>query len=92
MGRFTTVLWDLDGTLLDFLYSQRIAVRKCAAEYGLEVSDEMLARYSQINDSFWKRLERGEVTREELLSGRFRAFFGEDGIEGIDAEKFCEAY
>lgn len=92
MGRFTTLLWDLDGTLLDFLYSQRIAVRQCFTLFGREVTDEMISRYSQINDNYWKRLELGEVTKEELLVGRFRTFFEEYDVRGIDAASFCEAY
>ena len=29
MSNFTTILWDVDGTLLDFIYSQRYALTKC---------------------------------------------------------------
>ncbi|MCH5342654.1 MAG: YjjG family noncanonical pyrimidine nucleotidase [Acetatifactor sp.] len=92
MGRFSTLLWDLDGTLLDFLYSQRIAVQQCFTLFDREVTDEMISRYSQINDSYWKRLELGEVTKEELLVGRFRTLFEEYDVQGIDAAAFCEAY
>lgn len=92
MSRFSTLLWDLDGTLLDFLYSQRIAVRQCFERLGRTVTDEMIARYSQINDNYWKRLELGEVTREELLTGRFGTLFAEYRIEGIDAAAFSQAY
>lgn len=92
MGRFTTILWDVDGTLLDFIYSQRISMRKCFQAFGREITEEMLERYSQINDSYWKRLELGEITKEELLTGRFRAFFEEYGIYDMDAESFRQEY
>ncbi len=91
-GRFTTVLWDVDGTLLDFLYSQRYALAKCFRTAGLEATEEQLVRYSQINDAFWRRLELGEITKEQLLTGRFAALFAEYGIEGIDLEAFKEEY
>ncbi len=92
MSAFTTVFWDVDGTLLDFLYSQEYALRKCFRTIGREITEEMIARYSQINDSFWKRLELGEITKAQLLPGRFTAFFAEYGIEGVDVEAFRLEY
>jgi len=91
-GRFSTILWDVDGTLLDFLYSQRYAITKCFHREGLEISEEQIQRYSQINDDYWKRLELGEITKEQLLTGRFIALFEEYGIRGIDVDKFCREY
>ncbi|MCM1045935.1 MAG: YjjG family noncanonical pyrimidine nucleotidase [Candidatus Gastranaerophilales bacterium] len=92
MGGFSTLLWDLDGTLLDFLYAQRIALERSFALYDRDVTEEMLARYSQINDNYWKRLELGEVTKEELLAGRFRTLFEAYQIQGIAPEAFSHAY
>ena len=92
MGRYTTILWDVDGTLLDFLYSQRHSMRKCFEIFGRELTEEILERYSRINDSYWMRLELGEVTKEELLTGRFRTLFEEFNICGIDVDAFRQAY
>jgi len=89
---FTTILWDLDDTLLDFPYSQQFALKKCFRAIGYEITEEQIARYSQINDDYWKRLELGEVTREELLTGRFRTLFNEYGMEGVDVEAFHREY
>ena len=89
---YSTILWDVDGTLLDFLYSQRYAIKKCFKTAGLEITEEQMNRYSRINDDYWKRLELGEVTKEELLTGRFVALFCEYGISGIDLESFCREY
>ena len=78
----TTILWDVDGTLLDFGEAERRAMRRLFAEFGLgECTDEMLRRYAKINVSFWERLERGELTRDQVLCGRFEQFFGECGID-----------
>ncbi len=89
---FTTLLWDVDGTLLDFDYSMRGALRKCFFTAGIPLTEEMIQCYSQINDGYWKRLERGEVTKEELLNGRFRDFFAAQKLEGMDVEAFREEY
>ncbi len=88
----TTILWDVDGTLLDFHYSQRLALEACFKSYGLVMTEEILQRYSAINDSYWKRLELGEITKKELLPGRFITLFEEYGIEGIDVESFRALY
>ena len=40
-----------------------------------ECTDEMLARYSKINRTYWVKLENGEMTKPEILVGRFRDFF-----------------
>lgn len=92
MNQYTTVLWDLDGTLLDFVYSQRHALRKCFDTIGREITEEEIQTYARINDDYWKRLELGEITKEELLPGRFTALFSALGISGVDASAFCAEY
>lgn len=89
---FTTILWDVDGTLLDFDYSMRLSLRKCFHTLGRTLTEEMIQRYSQINDGYWKRLEQGEITKAQLLAGRFRDFFAEYGITGVDEPSFLREY
>ena len=89
----TTILWDVDGTLLDFLAAEKAAMRSLFEEYGLgECSDEKIQRYSQINRKYWERLERGEITKPEVLVGRFVEFFGEEGIDTAIASEFNQKY
>ena len=78
----TTILWDVDGTLLNFEAAEKAAIRALFQEFGFGVcTDEMLKRYSQINKIYWERLERKEVTRQEVLEGRFLDFFAEEGLD-----------
>lgn len=75
------LLWDIDGTLLNFEKAQREAIRSCFSTFGLgECTEELLARYSAINQRYWKALERGELTKQEVLLGRFQEFFRQEGI------------
>lgn len=90
--RYTTILWDADNTLLDFDYSERYALTKCLRSVGRDITEEEIVCYSRINDAYWKRLELGEVTKEELLRGRFATFFRELGMENIDVEAFRREY
>ena len=92
MGRYKAVLWDVDGTLLDFLSVQRIAITNCLQDVGVDVTEEMVIRYSQINDGYWKKLELGEVTKEELHRRRFTDLFDEYAIVGVDVEAFRDKY
>lgn len=87
------ILWDIDGTLLDFAMAEQYAIRKCFSIYGLGTcTDEMLARYSAINKQYWERLERRELTREQVLTGRFREFFAAEGLDESCVEAFNKEY
>lgn len=88
-----TILWDVDGTLLDFHAAEYAAVKSLFSEFGYgKCSDDMIARYSEINDSYWKRLERGEITKAQVLVGRFEQFFLEYGISTERVYEFNEKY
>jgi len=88
-----TILWDVDGTLLDFHAAEHAAIKNLFGEFRLgECTEEMILRYSAINDGYWKRLERGEVTKPQVLLGRFRDFFGEYGLDTSLAEEFNRRY
>ena len=87
------ILWDVDGTLLDFHAAEKAAIRKLFGQFGLgECTDEMLQRYSKINRTYWERLERGELSRKQVLRGRFEEFFASEGLDSHLASKFNEAY
>ena len=88
-----TILWDVDGTLLDFDAAEKAAIRALFSEYALgQCTEGMLARYSEINAIWWQRLERKEITRKEVLVGRFEQFFEEYGIDTRIAAEFNEKY
>lgn len=82
---------DLDDTILDFQKAERLALGKTLESFGLPPTDTVLARYHQINREHWERLERKELTREQVLVGRFAALFQEMGLSA-DAEKVARAY
>ena len=92
MSKFTTILWDLDQTILNFKRSEDYALRYCFEQLGLEIDDEKVALYSAINDGYWKRMERGEITKEEVLIGRFRTFFEELSITERKPEEIREIF
>jgi YjjG family noncanonical pyrimidine nucleotidase len=93
MHHIKAILWDIDGTLLNFQAAEKYAIRACFARFGLgQCSDEMLADYSTINHSYWQRLERGELTKPQVLEGRFLEFFSKYGIDTGCAAAFNAQY
>ena len=85
---FTTVLLDVDGTLLDFDAAERLGVCAVMRAWGVEPTDYLIERYHQINQGFWKSFERGEIAREEIFGNRYRKFFAAIGkeVDGDAAE------
>lgn len=87
------ILWDVDGTLLDFKAAEMFAIRKCFSDFSLGIcTDEMLARYSKINHGYWRKLEAGKITKQEVLHGRFQEFFQKEGISFNKIKEFNEDY
>ena len=75
------VLFDLDDTLFDFHKAEKIALTKTLVHFGIDPTEETLALYSTINAAQWKRLELGEISREEVKGGRYRELFKTIGGE-----------
>lgn len=92
MNKFDILLWDLDDTLLDFGQSENHAITSCFDHFKIPYFKEMIDRYSAINLSYWKRFEKGEIAKQEVLYGRFRQLFQEFGIKNIQPEEFQLLY
>ena len=93
MGRIKIVLWDIDGTLLNFHIAEKTAIRALFDRFELgECTEEMLSRYSVINAGYWKKLETGELTKQQVLTGRFETFFREYGLDTGCVNDFNAAY
>lgn len=87
------ILWDIDGTVLNFHAAQENAINSCFAKFELgECSNEMLQVYSKINQKYWEALERGEITKPQVLVGRFQEFFEKYGLDTSKAEAFNAEY
>ena len=76
------LLFDADNTLLDFDLAEECALKETLSVSPLGFSEEIHKRYHIINDLEWKRLERGETTREKLRIERFAKLYNEYGMDG----------
>ena len=87
------VLWDIDGTLLDFDKTERYGIQKCFEIFELGAcSEAMLRDYAAINLKYWEKLERGEISREQVLLGRFEEFFAKYNLPLHKAAAFNDEY
>lgn len=78
--KYTTLLFDLDETLMDFKKAEDNAISLLLEKYGLEPTEERKTLYSQINQMKWKALEQGKITRKQLFVSRFTELFEALGI------------
>lgn len=70
----TNLIFDLDNTLLDFSASEADGLTRVFADYGIPDDAQTRATYESVNHGLWAQLERGEITREQLLNVRFASF------------------
>lgn len=52
------LLFDIDGTILDFKAAENLAIKALFKKYKLiECTDEMVNDYAKINDKYWQALK-----------------------------------
>ena len=84
-----TVFLDLDDTLFDFHRSEREAISLTLLHFGIEPTDAVRKRYSEINRRMWEELERGNMTREEILVALENCIFGDFKFLYISPERLA---
>ncbi len=85
------ILLDLDDTILDFGWAEKQAITRTLSAHGITPTEEICRLYKKINWDYWGKLERKEVTREELKVGRFQDLLQQLGLPG-DAAAMGEQY
>lgn len=86
MKKYDVLLFDVDGTLLDFDKAEAEGIEGLLKHFGVPVTEENKHKYHLTNKRYWEALERGEITRDQVLSRRFEEYFGDFGIQVDGAE------
>lgn len=84
--RYRYLLTDNDNTLMDFHAAEHQALCEALSESGIEPTNAVCERYSAINDSLWKRLERGEITHPQVKIVRFALLLEELGAHNVSGD------
>lgn len=71
---YTSLLLDLDNTLLDFSKAEFFAASELFKRYGLPHSQADIKLYSKISLSYWKKFENGEIEKNEIFENRFKDY------------------
>lgn len=93
-ARYKIVFFDADDTLYDFRKCEELAFRVTLEQQDVACREEparIYTRYAEISDRLWKRYQKGEMEKRDVLTNRFTDLFEELGM-ACDAEAFNEAY
>ena len=92
MKKIKAILYDVDGTLLDFETQDEVALSYCFEKYNLgELSEEKLELYKRINLGYWEMFEKNLITKEKLVVKRFEDYLEALGVK-LDAEEVNDTY
>lgn len=73
--KYQTFIFDLDDTLLDFKSAEQQALQLLFSDLKLKLDEPAKQAFSNFNQSLWKKLEKKQITREQLFEERFHTFF-----------------
>ena len=91
MKYYDTLLFDLDGVILDFTKAEELSFRETFHAYGVTVTPALFAQYRELNHRRWQAYEKGLIDNEECTVGRFRELFSEMKLDA-DAKQFALDY
>ena len=92
MKKIKAILYDVDGTLLDFETQEEVALSYCFKKYNLgELSEEKLELYKRINLGYWEMFEKNLITNEKLVVKRFEDYLEALGVK-LNAEEVNDTY
>jgi len=91
MQKYTCLLVDLDGTLMDFDKAELTSLEKTFQKHKIEFTKENVKKYDEINKALWRAYERGEIEKDKLVIKRYADFLEALKING-NAEEINTFY
>jgi 2-haloacid dehalogenase len=91
MKKYELFLFDADGTLFDYDLAEANALKIMFNYCGFDYSENTRLKYREINSQVWESYEKGEITKSELQTLRFKRLFNDIGID-YDVNNFNEMY
>ncbi len=69
--KYQALLFDADGTLLDFKKSEENGLRNVFTYFPVPDRKSCEAYYKEVNQKLWDRFEKGEITKQTIFDTRF---------------------
>lgn len=91
MKKYKYLLFDVDGTLLDFDKAEQYALEYTFRHYDIPLTYEINQRYEEINKKLWKDFENGLIDKKTVVYSRFVLLFKEFNIP-VDGIAFEDDY
>ncbi|OUQ30367.1 YjjG family noncanonical pyrimidine nucleotidase [Massilimicrobiota sp. An134] len=91
MKKYKYLLFDVDGTLLDFDKAEQHALEYTFRHYDIPLTYEINQRYEEINKKLWKDFENGLIDKKTVVYSRFVLLFKEFNIP-VDGIAFEDDY
>lgn len=82
MSRYSTILLDLDHTLLDSEASAQAAFDSTMRSIDVEPTSEIFAVYDRLNQALWRQVEAGSMSPNRVKSLRFEQLLDVLGMDG----------
>ncbi len=89
--QYQHLLFDLDHTLLDFTAGEEIALTQFLESMDVADIDGFKSIYRPINQGMWKDLEKGLISKKELINTRFSRAFAHFGRQ-VDGPAMAMRY
>lgn len=83
------IFLDIDNTLLDFDACAAECMKECFEQAGLLYKPEMFPVFTEENNKIWRRIEKGELSIDDLFYVRWQAILSHLGLEadGVEMER-----
>lgn len=85
------LLFDLDGTLLDFDANEAEALKELFRIQGYSLTEEVFETYQRINTKLWEDYANGLIPQKQILDTRFAKTMAEFG-ETVDGAEWESCY
>ena len=89
--KYKYCLIDVDNTLLDFCHAEERAHKATCKFFKIPWNKKHYSVYHKINDNWWKLLELGKYTKDQIIINRHKEFFEYLGVDK-DPLEFNKVY
>ncbi|MGQ7423156.1 YjjG family noncanonical pyrimidine nucleotidase [Streptococcus suis] len=89
--QYKHLLFDLDHTLLDFNRGEEVALTQFLTAMEVEDIQAFKEVYRPLNQGMWEDLEKGNITKKELINTRFSRTFAHFGRQ-VDGREMALRY